>query len=338
MSDILTSEVTQLLYRVAPQLNFAQVVSELHTALHEPNCPNPVLTWDCDDIAVLDFSAARVVIGHSENLPGEHAACLTIAVGQSPLRETATLAKPDQDSLCHTITERLQQRYPSDERQTQAIDEPLTPDLIDRVVDALFQPSVDAPAPAAVVALPEPKPEPTAIMPSIAEPSDMDRLMNRLSSELTARTPNIISRAIASASPKARATAAQDKADAALQAATGSPESSLVVTAKAKIASGLFWRKTPQVPQVSTESQVAPQSIKHQPQRTSSTELKAVREALYANDNARGFGGGLLSGSLVAAQTRQALQALATLPSGLASSIVGLRRSQNAQIGGRVRD
>jgi hypothetical protein len=335
MSAILTSEVTQLLYRVAPQLNFAQVVGELHKALHEPNCPNPVLTWDCDDIALLDFNAARVVIGYSENLPGEHVACLTIAVGQSPLRQAATLAKPDQDILCHSITERLQQRFPSDTLQTQTIDQPLTPDLIDRVVDALFQPAIEAPAPEAIITASEPKPEPAAIMPSIAEPSDMDRLMNRLSSELTARTPSIISRAIASASPKARATAAQDRAGAASEAVRGSHENSLAVAAKGKIVGSLFWRKAPQLP---TESQAVTQPTKNQPRRTSSTELKAVREALYADDHARGFGGGLLSGSLVAAQTKQALLVLAALPSGLASSVAGLRRSENVRISGRVRD
>jgi hypothetical protein len=335
MSDVLTSEVTQLLYRVAPQLNFAQVVGELHKALHEPNCPNPVLTWDCDDIALLDFNAARVVIGYSENLPSEHAACLTVAVGRSPLREAATLAKPDQDTLSQTVIERLQRRFPSDAQQTQTIDQLLTPDLIDGVVDALFQPVFEAPAPEAIVAISEHQPETATTMPSIAEPSDMDRLMNRLSSELTARTPSIISRAIASASPKARATAAPDKADVAPEVAGTSPEPSLAVATRAKIVGSLFWRK---VPKASTKSQVTTQPTKNQPQRTSSTELKAVREALYADDRARGFGGGLLSGSLFAVQTRLAIQVLAALPSGLASSVVGLRRGENVQIGGRVRD
>jgi hypothetical protein len=335
MTENKTSEVTQLLYRVAPQLNFAQVVSELRQALQEPTSSKPVLTWDCDDIALLDFDAARVVIGFSENLPGEHAACLTVAVGQSPLSQAVALANPDQDMLGQAVIERLHRRFPSDAQQTQTIDQPLTPDLIDRVVDALFQPDVEADAPAAPVAYPEAKPEAAVIMASIAEPSDMDRLMNRLSSELTARTPSIITRAIASASPKTRASAAQDKVDAAPRAKAVPSESAPTTATKPKFSGGLFWRKAPQV---RTESQASTQPTQSRPQRISSTELKAVREALYANDRSRGFGGSLVSGSRIAAQTKQAIQTLVTLPGSLASSIGVLRRSENVQIGGRVRD
>jgi hypothetical protein len=335
MSDILTSEVTQLLYRVAPQLNFAQVVGDLHKALEEPSCPDLVLTWDCDDIALLDFSAARVVIGFSENLPGEHAACLTVAVGQSPSNPTATLPKPDLDILGQSVTERLQQRFPSDARLTQTLDQPLTPDLTDRVVDGLFQLVIAPPAPAAPVAQSEPKAEPAAIMATVAEPSDMDRLMNRLSSELTARTPNIISRAIASASPKSRANAAQDKAVAASKAAVASSEPSLAIVAKVKIAGGLFWRKAPQV---RTGHPMPTEATQNHPKRASSTELKAVREALYATDHALGFSGGLVASSRIAAQTKHALQTLAALPGGLATSITELRRGENVRIGGRIRD
>ncbi len=334
MSAVVTSDVTQLLYRVTPNLNFAQVIGDLCAAFTRTDGKPADLAWDCDDIAVLDFDAARLVIGFSDNLPGPHAACLTIASGPSPLAGKPALARPDQVLLCNDVAIRLGIRFPSDAQQTQSLDAPLTPDLIDRVVDALFAQDF-----AAGTTFDEPVPQvaasATPAPPADADPGDMERLMRRLSSELTARTPSLISRAIASATPKGRGAASTAGASIGgtdttapknLAASIARPDPGTMTTT----IGGLFWRKAKSDTQRpdSANAHAAHVAVRRAP----SSELKAVREALYAPDWARGTGVGR-----IAAQTKLALQTLAALPRGLADTVAARRHRDAPVAGDRVK-
>lgn len=323
MSAVLTSQVTQLLYRVTPILNFAQVVGDLRQAF-VPSAGNPpMLTWDCDDIALLDFGAARIVIGFSDNLPGPHSASLTVAIGKSVLADGADAATTDQLLLCEAVAARLVKRFPCDAQRTQTLSHahPLTSDLIDHVVDGLYQQEVEHPFPAtvtpAVADISHPAPA--------AEPGDMERLLHRLSSELTGRTPSLISRAIASATPRARASAAQNQA--APMAGT-KPAETRDPPKQAK--GGLFWRKGQPSPPACIVADA--QSARQAPPAASSSELKAVRDALYADDAALGSSAGR-----VAAQTRHALQMLAALPHSFATAVADKRRNDVTTVGNQIK-
>lgn len=323
MSAVLTSQVTQLLYRVTPILNFAQVVGDVRQAFAPQAGDPPSLTWDCDDIALLDFGAARIVIGFSDNLPGAHVASLTVAIGQSVLTDSPDVATTDQLLLCEAVAARLLQRFPSDAQKSQILSHahPLTSDLIDHVVDGLYLQEVGHSPPAtatpAVADISRPAPA--------AEPGDMERLMHRLSSELTARTPSLISRAIASATPRGRASAAQN------QAATGAGTKPAETHDQPKQAKGgLFWRKGQPSPPTSI-ADVAPAAIQARPP-ASTGELKAVRDALYANDAAHGSSAGR-----VAAQTRHALQMLAALPHSFAAAVADKRRNDVPPVGTQIK-
>ena len=62
MRDATTSTIAQLLFVKLPSLNFADLVSELDSALLR--CPSlkRSITWDCDDVAMFDLDGARIVL------------------------------------------------------------------------------------------------------------------------------------------------------------------------------------------------------------------------------------------------------------------------------------
>jgi hypothetical protein len=283
MSGDQTTDVVQLLYAQVPDFNLAQVARDLAARFTPKAEPAPTLTWDCDDIAVLDFAGFRVVIGFTAGLQGRFAACITVATGQSPSDRQATKAQP-LATACHTLADRVQALHPSDARQSQVLDCALSPYVIDRVVDAL------SPPPAAA----------RSRVKDVSEPGDMDRLLTRLSSELTTRSPSVISTAIASATAKVRQSTDKTRSDPAASAAKPN-------TAKH---SALFWRKGQPT---ATPTQPATKSAGP---HSAPSELQAVRDALYAADMAQqGRAGGLVQ------QTRQALQSLTALPPRLAGAL-----------------
>lgn len=298
MTAALTSQVSQLLYRAMPGLNFAKVVGDLSHRFSIETGKDAILAWDCDDIAVLDLQSARIVIGFTENLPGLHAACVTIAIGQSPLEEANVLSTTDQSALHLAVAERIQRRFPHDAHRSFSIDHALTPDLIDHVVDDLFQGSVEVshdrfPTQVEMKA--------ADAMPSQgAEVGDMDRLIHRLSSELTARAPSLITRAIASATPKDH-----------------KPEGEGSISSRPM--SSLFWRNGQPASAIIDSEIVKSHDNRHRP--TPSGELKAVRDALCAGDTSV-----RVANDGVAAQTKHALRALIALPQNIAMSMADKRR------------
>lgn len=319
MSAVLSCRVTQLLYITAPHLNFAQVVSDLHAALAVSDFAVPILTWDCDDIALIDFDAERVVVGFTENLPGPHAACLTVAVGNLLQADAADLPDADQLTLCQAVAERLDRRYPSDAQKSQMIEQPLSADLIDRVVDALFlEQNVpledDADCDAADLS--------ASIVSS--RQGDVERLMSRLSSELVSRAPSLITRAIASATPNARA-AGENLSHSANGVAA--PHGGITTGGRAKpsFPGHLFWSKAAR--QTTLKSGVSKGATAPRKNWGNTAELKAVRDALYAADHANIASAPKRLADRVSAQTARAFQSFASLPGDLAKSVSDLRHS-----------
>ena len=165
MSESTTSTLAQLLFNAQPALNFAHVVSELDTALARYPADRRSLSWDCDDVAVFDLDGSRIVLGYSDHLTGQHAACLTVSVGHGPKVAALAPLAHRRSALCHKITDRLSSRYAIDEVVWHETDSPVTPELIDKYLEKL--PGDDL------------KPgKPT---------EDIDRLMSRMSVELESR-------------------------------------------------------------------------------------------------------------------------------------------------------
>ena len=320
MSTGLNSLVTQLLYRQAPQLNFAKLVADIRGALMAETTQTVLLTWDCDDIAFLDIDAACIVLGFSENLPGPFLACLTVAAGQSKIAGRAVLAKSDQIALCQKVADRLNMLFPSDAHQTQTHDEPLSPDLIDRVVDVLFHQDHDKPD-AVIVKI---EPDRFAVdAEETLESKDMDRLLKRLSSELVARTPNIISRAIASAAPKGRVANVKDQTKASTGTSAVCTKGAQAPTNGPKTKCGLFWR-TGQKPQL-IAAEDTQDAHPFAASSASLNELKAVRDVLCARDITQTF-----NTREIAARARMVLSSLTVLSHRAPNKIGSVRGDDQA--------
>ncbi len=339
------THITHLFYSVTPTLNFAQVAADLQSALPiDPNSKS-VLTWDCDDIAILDLGDLRLIVGFLDTLPGPYTACFTIAMGQTPGTSDPEIAPQDSVQIYSTLIAHMERRHPCDHRAEHHLDTELTPDLMDQLGDALLDPArLALPAlttAAAVATTPDLPPAPVAgpindtAPPN--DPNDIDRLMYRLTTELTARTPSLISRAIASATPKGRGKADAGVSDTSAQGRARSAVSDTQNQFLSRAASRLFRRKG-SAPQVSTDHNVEkPAAPNLHPSRTN--ELKAVRDALYAADQAglssSRFGG---AGNLLTAKTTQALTVLASFPGGLASTFAELRRGNSNQDNKRLKN
>ena len=265
----LPSIVTQLLFNGAPNFNFAQVVSDLSAILVPIATQARGVTWDCDDIALLDSGALRIVLGISENIPGPLSSCLTVAVGEPLIGGATAASKSDQIALSDQIIGHLSTRCQIEDQRSYTLDQPLTPDLIDSLVDVLFQSeAANVVAAEEKVSLPgDSEPEPaSASAPPGAEPGDMDRLMRRLTSELVVHPPNVITRAINSATQK-----------------PGEIENQvpIVPSTAAKQKSGMFWSRARASAPLSTGVEI---NGGPRPYRASSQELKVVRDALYAGE------------------------------------------------------
>ena len=321
MHSVLTSQVTQLFYCAVPNLNFAHVVGELYETLAHIGGPARVLTWDCDDIALLDFDAARVVIGLSENMPGPHAACVTVAIGQSPLDSPSQLAEPDQIALGQHAIDLINQHCPCDVQRTCAIDQPLTADLVDALVDTLYQPS-DTLAHQSQPTMQGGEIPDVAPQESAEEPGDMERLIRRLSSELVTRTPSIISRAIASAAPKSRKLA-EPWHPKTISSESPATDVDLTHAPKAiKSRAGFLWGKAKAGQAAARKDEALGTGVASR--RASSAELRAVRAALYADDFAQNRGTKRIS-----EKTKLAYQTLTGLSHSFVSAVSNRRRDDD---------
>ena len=252
MSVASTSRVTQLLYESVPNLDFGRLITSLSQSFVANNGIRPVLTWDCDDIVVLDIAEVRVVIGFCDQLSGLHPVCVTVAVEETTQAAVHGIAET---TLGLFIIDYLKIHYPTEQLRSYRVDHAATPDLIDHLIDVLNGQDATAPSKSGDDRL-------HGLGPQVPEAVDMDRLLHKFSSELTSRAPNLITRAIASATKSGRD--------------DGEP------APKAK--SGLFWRKG---------KPVSPMAALAQGRRTSATpahsgELKAVRDALYSADASSG--------------------------------------------------
>ena len=306
MSVALTSEVTQLLYRVTPPLNFAQTVSDLCAAFSSEAAPYPNPTWDCDDIAIIDLPTGRIIVGFSDTLPGVYAGCLTIATAQTPRNTANPLDTRDQADQNTSVADLLHRRFPSDAQNRQIFDQPLAPDLIDRVVDALFA-TADGFVPRSTMDADQPVEPPQISTVDADDPVDMDRLMQQFTSELSTQTSSIFSRAIATATSNDRRTADKKPSNTKFR----KPAKSAANDAKPK--TGLFWRRGQKEAPIVIPSGITP--VQAGQSLSSSAELKAIREALYTpNPPPTGGAGGILQ------RTKNNLQSLRLLRKGGANA------------------
>jgi hypothetical protein len=171
------STLAQLLFSTPPCISFSDVVDELETVLSRYPATTRALSREGEDVAIFDLDGSRVVLGFADRLEGQHAACITVSVGTGP--DDAAAPGPLADrrtSLCRKIADRLSSRYPYDAVVWHETLSPVTPDLIDRMIDTL--PAGDMPNRLAQKSAPE-----------------IDPILTRISAELdirqVARVPDV---------------------------------------------------------------------------------------------------------------------------------------------------
>ncbi len=171
MSAASPSTLAQLLFSTPPQINFADIVDELEAVLAHYPATSRALSRDGGCVAIFDLDGSRVVLGFTDDLAGPHAACLTVSVGTGPdLTGPGPLAGR-RTALCRKIADRLSSRYPYDTVVWHETPSPVTPDLIDRMIETLAAGG-----------------EPTRLP---QEPAvEIDRLLARMSVELEIRQVN----------------------------------------------------------------------------------------------------------------------------------------------------
>ena len=126
--------IAQLLYAQKHQLNFAQIVGDLHALLMLFAGPHLIFEWDCDDIALFDLSSTRIALGWDTNPGKGYSACLTVSVG-SATEPTSPPFNNGHEEMCSRLVERLHKEFPALTILWHQTNEHLTADLIDRLVE-----------------------------------------------------------------------------------------------------------------------------------------------------------------------------------------------------------
>ena len=137
MSPRTSSTIAQLLFHRAPKVDLARIANDLDGALSTCAPYSRRMSWDHEDVAILDVLGSRIVMSLAAGLPGKHAACLTVSVGYGPsLRKSTSLAQR-QGAICQMIADRVSSRYPADDLRWHKGPAVVTSEVIDTLIDAL---------------------------------------------------------------------------------------------------------------------------------------------------------------------------------------------------------
>lgn len=135
---IQNSTIAQFVFDHDPALNLALLVKELDGALQRSGAGKRMITWDCDDLVLLDVEGARFTLSYCRDgvEPGKPAS-LMISVGPGPGGFADPIDRRRHDELCHLIAERLKARFAPERMLWHQVTGPVTADLIDDLFDRL---------------------------------------------------------------------------------------------------------------------------------------------------------------------------------------------------------
>lgn len=120
-----------------PSIGFADIVEEFDIAFQMVDARSRALTWDCEDIAIIDRDDVRVALGW---LPAKQAGQpwrLVIAVGTADASGENTIDPSSFHFLADRIVERTQDFLPSEAVLHGDARQPITAGLIDKTFELL---------------------------------------------------------------------------------------------------------------------------------------------------------------------------------------------------------
>lgn len=130
------STIAQFVFNHDPALNLPFLVKELDSALQRSGAGMRRITWDGDDLALLDVEGARLTLSHAIDAR-DAPASLMISVGPGTGGPTDPADRRRHEELCHLIATRLKTRFAPERMLWHQVTGPVTADLIDDLFDRL---------------------------------------------------------------------------------------------------------------------------------------------------------------------------------------------------------
>ncbi len=106
----LSTTVAHALYLGAPPVNFARLVAMLAVRLDRLPGQPPVLSWDCDDVAMFRSQGLRVTLALTDAPGTDYACCITVGVGPDGAGRVAGPLQRRAVGLCRMIADGLATR------------------------------------------------------------------------------------------------------------------------------------------------------------------------------------------------------------------------------------
>lgn len=129
--------VVAMEFRRRPSIAFADIVEEFDIAFQMVDSRTRALTWDCDDIALIDRDGVRVALGW---LPGSEKGQswhLVVAVGTAPGTSEDSIDPASFRFIADRIVERSRDYLPVNAVLNGEASQPVTAELVDTVFDLL---------------------------------------------------------------------------------------------------------------------------------------------------------------------------------------------------------
>lgn len=130
------STIAQFVFDHDPALNLPLLVKELDGALQRSGAGMRMITWDGDDLVLLDVEGARFSLSYDSDAAGTPAS-LMISVGPGPNGPSDPADRRRHEDLCQLIAARLKTRFAPERMLWHQVTGPVTPDLIDDLFDRL---------------------------------------------------------------------------------------------------------------------------------------------------------------------------------------------------------
>jgi hypothetical protein len=129
--------ITALEYHAPPDMDFPDIVEEFDIASHALATQVRRLTWDGEDVAIIDRESVRIALGWLPAQKAQRPHYLVIAVGPPRRKARAALDPAAYETLLRRAVDRVRDYLPFDAQLTGPAGQPIGSALIDHTFDLL---------------------------------------------------------------------------------------------------------------------------------------------------------------------------------------------------------
>ncbi|MEO0780889.1 MAG: hypothetical protein AAFZ46_03940 [Pseudomonadota bacterium] len=124
-------------FKARPSIAFADIVDEFDVAFQMVDTRTKSLTWDCEDIAIIDRDHVRVAMGWLPSKGRKQPWHLVIAVGCAPSEDLSKIEMSSYEFVADRILDRTHEFLPSTAVLRGEASQPVGPALIDTLFELL---------------------------------------------------------------------------------------------------------------------------------------------------------------------------------------------------------